>query len=115
MAIGGNLSAPQVVFTQVALPPLCVMALFALSIKPSTQQHGLQWAPAMVAKLFNSPSFLGDITMLRFLLSLGTLSFIFLSGCGSDNKPIDQDKLQQEFNDLQKARQKEDPYAGKRK
>jgi len=53
--------------------------------------------------------------MKRFLLSLGTLSFIFLSGCGSETKPIDQDKLQQEFNDLQKARQKEDPYAGKRK
>jgi hypothetical protein len=53
--------------------------------------------------------------MKHFLLSLVTLSFIFLSGCGSDNKPIDQDKLQQEFNDLQKARQKEDPYAGKRK
>lgn len=53
--------------------------------------------------------------MKHFLLSLVTLSFILLSGCGSDNKPIDQDKLQQEFNDLQKARQKEDPYAGKRK
>ncbi len=39
----------------------------------------------------------------------------FLLGCGSDNKPNDQDKLQQEFNDLQKARQKEDPFAGKRK
>lgn len=53
--------------------------------------------------------------MKRFLLSLGIFCFIFLFGCGSDNKPIDQDKLQQEFNDLQKARQKEDPYAGKRK
>ncbi|MEN9672596.1 MAG: hypothetical protein RL553_861 [Planctomycetota bacterium] len=53
--------------------------------------------------------------MLRFLLSLEMLGLIFISGCGSDNKPIDQDKLQQEFNDLQKARQKEDPYAGKRK
>jgi hypothetical protein len=53
--------------------------------------------------------------MLRFMLSLGILGPLFLSGCGSDNKPIDQDKLQQEFNDLQKARQKEDPYAGKRK
>ena len=114
-AIGGNSSALPAVSTLEAPPPSCVMALFALSIKPSTQHHGLRWAPATVAKLFNSPSFLGDITMLRFLLSLGTLSFIFLSGCGSDNKPIDQDKLQQEFNDLQKARQKEDPYAGKRK
>jgi len=28
---------------------------------------------------------------------------------------IDQEKLQQEFNDLQKARQKDGPYAGKRK
>jgi len=53
--------------------------------------------------------------MLRFLLSLEMLGLIFLSGCGSETKPIDQDKLQQEFNDLQKARQKEDPYAGKRK
>lgn len=53
--------------------------------------------------------------MLRFMLSLGILGPLFLAGCGSDNKPIDQDKLQQEFNDLQKARQKEDPYAGKRK
>jgi hypothetical protein len=33
----------------------------------------------------------------------------------TNKKPIDQDKLQQEFNDLQKGRQKEDPYAGKRK
>jgi len=32
--------------------------------------------------------------MLRFLLSLEMLGLIFLSGCGSDNKPIDQDKLQ---------------------
>jgi hypothetical protein len=113
--IGGNSSALPAVFTLVALPPLCVMVLFALSIKPSTQQHGLRWVHATVAKLFNSPNFLGDITMLRFLLSLEMLGLIFLSGCGSDNKPIDQDKLQQEFNDLQKARQKEDPYAGKRK
>ncbi len=53
--------------------------------------------------------------MKRFFLSFMILALIFLTGCGSDNKPIDQDKLQQEFNDLQKARQKEDPYAGKRK
>ena len=113
--IGGNSSAQPAVSTLVAPPPSCVMVLFALSIKPSTQLHGLRWVHATVAKLFNSPNFLGDITMLRFLLSLEMLGLIFLSGCGSDNKPIDQDKLQQEFNDLQKARQKEDPYAGKRK
>lgn len=53
--------------------------------------------------------------MKHFLLSLAILALIVLTGCGSENKPIDQDKLQQEFNDLQKARQKEDPYAGKRK
>ncbi len=53
--------------------------------------------------------------MKHFLLSLAILAFIFLTGCGSETKPIDQDKLQQEFNDLQNARQKEDPYAGKRK
>lgn len=53
--------------------------------------------------------------MKHFLLAFAILGFAFLTGCGSDNKPIDQDKLQQEFNDLQKARQKEDPYAGKRK
>lgn len=53
--------------------------------------------------------------MKYFLLSLGFFCFAFFTGCGSENKPIDQDKLQQEFNDLQKARQKEDPYAGKRK
>ena len=58
-----------------------------------------------------------------YLNAFGT----FPSGCPSsanygpsplvltNNKPIDQDKLQQEFNDLQKVRQKEDPYAGKRK
>ncbi len=57
MAIGGNSSALQVVFTQVALPPSCAMVLFALSIKLSTQQHGLRWVPAMVAKLFNSLNF----------------------------------------------------------
>jgi len=49
------------------------------------------------------------------MLLLGIFGFAFLTGCGSENKPFDQDKLQQEFNDLQKARQKEDPYAGKRK
>jgi hypothetical protein len=113
--IGGNSSALPAVSTLVVPPPSCVMVLFALSIKPSTQHHGLRWVHATVAKLFNSPNFLGDITMLRFLLSLEMLGLIFLSGCGSDNKPIDQDKLQQEFNDLQKARQKEDPDAAKRK
>lgn len=62
MAIGGNSSAQQAVSTPVAPPPSCAMALSALSIKPSTQQHGLQWVPAMVAKLFNSLDFPGAIS-----------------------------------------------------
>lgn len=53
--------------------------------------------------------------MKTFILFILLPCSFFLVGCGEDNKPIDQDKLQQEFNDLQKARQKEDPYAGKRK
>ncbi len=53
--------------------------------------------------------------MRSFLLSIGILGLAFFTGCGAEPKPVDQDKLQQEFNDLQKARQKEDPYAGKRK
>lgn len=39
----------------------------------------------------------------------------FLPGCGGGDKPIDQGKLETEFKDLQDARKKEDPFAGKRK
>lgn len=37
------------------------------------------------------------------------------AGCSKTENPLDQAQLEKEFNDLQKNRQKEDPYAGKRK
>ena len=114
-AIGGKSSALPAAFTWEGPSLSCAMALFALPVNPSILPLGQQWVPATVAKFSNYLSYLGDFTMLRFLFSLEMFGLIFLSGCSSDNKPIDQEKLQQEFNDLQKARQKEDPYAGKRK
>ena len=63
------------------------------------------------------------IVLQNYLTAFGTFPSVCPSSTNygpstlvlTNNKPIDKDKLQQEFNDLQKARQKEDPYAGKRK
>lgn len=49
------------------------------------------------------------------ILALVMLPCLPLCGCSNAEKPIDNAQLEKEFNELQKNRQKEDPFAGKRK
>lgn len=54
---------------------------------------------------------------MRSILFLGTLLIhcLVTLGCSNAEKPVDAAQLEKEFNELQKNRQKEDPFAGKRK
>lgn len=54
---------------------------------------------------------------MRIAICLGTFLFpcLLAIGCSNAEKPPEPGQIEKEFNELQKNRQKEDPFAGKRK